>query len=682
MSESAANAEPREPASREPPSQEASRPDGDRHRLSAAGGHLLAWVGLALHNAIQLSFFRMPAGGARVRGLHHLFDLGQLLAVGALVAGVVLAWERFGPRRAVWGYAACALVAVAPSFWLVGPELTGPAQRLAESPGASTLVWIALNIGLGLSIPAAALAGRLLARPHFRFAGACLGTAGVLANFIELRGDYFGAHFYLTWASVTLAGACLRGAELPFKSIPPRITRALHATAGLFGGTILLMGPPNLIRIELFRLESSIAAPLLARLRVEMLAEVDAGAPLQIPDASAPWFQDRSNLPPVPASEPRLLPPDGLVILITIDAARADLFEGERYRTALPTLFSLRDRAIRFTQARSPAPQTYVALTTLFTGKYYSQQRWGPKSGRGSAKMWPHEDQSLRFPTLLTGAGVTTINLASEYTLLADFGVVRGFSDERHIGDTPRANAIMDRAIERLSATKGRPVFMHMHFLDAHYPYNRALTEGEPFARYVAELGLIDKEIQRLLRALSSLGLTSKTALLISSDHGEAFGEHLTWKHAVSVYDELLRVPLFMIAPGVPPRAVDDPVSLIDLGPTILDLMSLPTPGAFMGQSLAPFLRGQNPPLSRPVTADSSRLLQAMLFPGDDGLLKIIRDNRRGTVELYNLTKDPGELKNIYREDDPVSKSKLALLSAFFRAHTLREKGYHPPFGR
>jgi arylsulfatase A-like enzyme len=137
-----------------------------------------------------------------------------------------------------------------------------------------------------------------------------------------------------------------------------------------------------------------------------------------------------------------------------------------------------------------------------------------------------------------------------------------------------------------------------------------------------------------------------------------------------------------MIAPGVPPRAVDDPVSLIDLGPTILDLMSLPTPGAFMGQSLAPFLRGQNPPLSRPVIADSSRLLQAMLFPGDDGLLKIIRDNRRGTVELYNLTKDPGELKNIYREDDPVSQSKLALLSAFFRAHTLREKGYRPPFGR
>jgi arylsulfatase A-like enzyme len=240
----------------------------------------------------------------------------------------------------------------------------------------------------------------------------------------------------------------------------------------------------------------------------------------------------------------------------------------------------------------------------------------------------------------------------------------------------------MDRAIERLTAAKGRRVFMHMHFLDAHYPYNRALTEGEPFDRYIAELGLVDKEIQRLRRALQGLGLTSKTAILISSDHGEAFGEHRTWRHAVSVYDELLRVPLFVIAPGITPRSIDVPVSLIDLGPTILDLMGLPTPGIFMGQSLEPFLRGQDPALSRPVVADSSRLLQAMLFAGDDGLLKIIRDKRRGTVELYNLTTDPGELQNLYRESDPASRAKIAMLNVFFQAHTLREGGYSPPFGR
>jgi hypothetical protein len=71
-----------------------------------------------------------------------------------------------------------------------------------------------------------------------------------------------------------------------------------------------------------------------------------------------------------------------------------------------------------------------------------------------------------------------------------------------------------------------------------------------------------------------------------------------------------------------------------------------------------------------------------MLFPGDDGLIKIIRDKRRGTIELYNLTKDPGEIQNIFREDDPASQSKLAMLNAFFRAHTLRENGYRPPFGR
>ena len=646
-----------------------------QHRLSAAGGHLLAWTGLAAHNAIQLSFFPMPAGGAKVRALHHLFDLGHLLAAGALVAGVILAWERFG--RAVWGYAACALVAVAPSFWLVGPELAGPAQRLAGS-SSPTLVWIALNVVVALSIPAAALAGRLLARPFYRALGVGIGTAGVLSNFLELRSDYFGAHFYLTWASVTLAGASLCGAELP--PIPRRISSALHAAAALFGAAILLVGPPNTIFIELFRLESSIIAPLLARLRAE--GDNDAGDPAQIPEAQAPWFQDRAALPAIPASEPRLLPPDAHIILITIDAARADIFEGERYRKALPTLFSLRDRSVRFTQARTPAPQTYVALTTLFAGTYYAQQRWSARSDRGRGKAWPHDDPSVRFPGLLSGAGVTTINLASEYTLLADFGITRGFSEEHHIGDTPPASAIMDRAIERISANRGRPVFMHMHFLDAHYPYNRAVTEGEPFDRYIAELGLVDKEIQRLWRALEKLKLDARTALVISSDHGEAFGEHRTWKHAVSVYDELLRVPLFLLLPGAAPRAIDAPVSLLDLGPTVLDLMGLPTPGVFMGQSLVPFLRGQDPELSRPVIADSSRHLQAMLFSGDDGLTKIIRDRRRGTVELYNLTRDPGEIQNLFREDDPSSRAKLASLKTFFRAHTIREGGYRPPFVR
>lgn len=642
-------------------------------RLTAPGGHLLAWAWLAVHNIAQTTSLRMPDGGARARALHYLYDAGHMLALGALVAGAVAAWQRWGPRRPLWAYLACAAVAVLPSFWLLAPEVAGPAQRLAGGapiPGLQ-LVLAAL---VALVIPLAAFAGNLLARPRLRILGLALGAAGVLSNFILLRNDYFGAHFYLTWAAVTLGGASLKGAAVPITKAPPWLGRALHASAAVFGLLTILLWPSNTILIELFRLESSIVAPTLARLRAS-LEDADA----DVPQASRPWFEDRSNAPEIPPTTPPVLDGDGIVLIITIDGARADLFASEKYRDAMPTLFSLRDRGVWFRHARTPAPQTYVALSTMFSGTYYSQQRWGHKNDRGRAKSWPHDDQSVRFPKLLADAGVPTANFASEYTLLNEFGVARGFSEELHVGDSPHAGEVAGRVIERVDKLGRGPLFMFMHLLDAHAPYNRAGTEGEPWDRYVAELGLVDRAISQIWQLLITRRLTRRTTLIISADHGEAFGEHNTWKHAVSVYDELLRVPLFIVAPGVTPRVVDAPVSLIDLGPTTLDLLGLPTPGHFMGQSLVPFLKGQDPVLGRPIIADSGRLMQAMVFP--DGA-KLIRDKRRGTVELYDLSRDPQEAHNLYREDDPAHAARLAALRAFFRAHTLREGGYQPPYVR
>ena len=188
--------------------------------------------------------------------------------------------------------------------------------------------------------------------------------------------------------------------------------------------------------------------------------------------------------------------------------------------------------------------------------------------------------------------------------------------------------------IARLTQQGKGPLFLFVHFMDAHSPYNPvSVPEGGPSKeRYLRAVSVVDTQLGRIQKAISDLGLDDRTTMVVTADHGEAFGEHGTHFHGVSVYEELIHVPLLMKTKGAAPRRVDAPVSLIDLGPTVLDFMGLPTPGRFMGQSLAPFLRGERPKLTRPIVSEQ-RLKQAMVFP--DGI-QAIRDIRKGTTEIYD----------------------------------------------
>ncbi|MBL4685643.1 MAG: hypothetical protein JKY37_13695 [Nannocystaceae bacterium] len=123
------------------------------------------------------------------------------------------------------------------------------------------------------------------------------------------------------------------------------------------------------------------------------------------------------------------------------------------------------------------------------------------------------------------------------------------------------------------------------------------------------------------------------------------------------------------------PQVVDEPVSLVDLGPTILDIFGLETPGDAMGQSLVPYLRGDRPVLMRPIVAEGLQK-QAMVFPSG---LKVIRDNRSKTIEIYDLEKDPDEVVNLSDTIDLSTSPEYSRFFHFFEAHTYREDGYvHP----
>jgi membrane-anchored protein YejM (alkaline phosphatase superfamily) len=293
--------------------------------------------------------------------------------------------------------------------------------------------------------------------------------------------------------------------------------------------------------------------------------------------------------------------------------------------------------------------------------------------------LWPHEDDSVRFPELLSKAGFETVTYFGAYWLGNAYGILRGFAEETFVRTkhkfTPAAH-IAPHVLARLRRHGAAPLFLFVHFLDPHEPYDLAGTHGTPRERYLREVALVDREIERIVATIDEEGLDDRTTIVLMADHGEAFGEHDTTYHANTLYEELLRVPLWIRVPGVAPGRVDHPVSIIDLGPTILDLVGLPTPGHFMGQSLVPFLRGEQPVLDRPIAAEG-RLKQALVFP--DGT-KVIADERRKTLELYDLNRDPLELDNRVDEVDVATEPHVLAFRAFFDAHRIRRKGYKVPY--
>jgi arylsulfatase A-like enzyme len=363
-----------------------------------------------------------------------------------------------------------------------------------------------------------------------------------------------------------------------------------------------------------------------------------------------------------------------VVIMVGIDSLRVDVMDDPRREADLPELFRLRRESTYFAGARSPGSSTAPAMAAIFSGLYYSQLYWRLVPGAGP-DVYPDQDNTPRFPELLDTAGVPTVTVDAVGFLLNRFGIVRGFREEQTLckgGHYAGSQEMMDAALARLERHTSGPLFLFLHLIDAHAPYNRAGKRATEFESYVAELGLVDRQLGRLRHTIERLPFANRTMLVVFSDHGEAFGEHGTTFHGLTLYDELLRVPL-MIRTGGAPREESAPVSLIDLGPTILDLMGVATPGRFMGQSLVPYLRGEHPQLHRPLIAEA-RLMRSLVTP--EGM-KIIHDTRAETAEVFDLRRDPREENNLYGKN---GDDLLGVVRAFFYVHTLRRFGYEVPY--
>jgi phosphopentomutase len=314
----------------------------------------------------------------------------------------------------------------------------------------------------------------------------------------------------------------------------------------------------------------------------------------------------------------------------------------------------------------------------MFSGLYYSEQRWKNYGSGKDLHPYAADDPAPRFPQLLSDRGVTTANYASLVFLANDFGVARGFREEKLMGQSTRAAPgfqLVRSLLERLARPGKGPLFLCTHMVDAHAPYGTARNGNTDYERYLSNVAADDALLGRVLRMLEE-NFGDRWALFVSADHGEAFGEHQTHEHAKTLYEELLHVPLLARSPLFQPREIRQRVGLIDLGPTLLDLFRIETPATFNGQSLVPLLAGGDVALTRPLIAEG-RLRQALTRA--DGV-KVIEDRRRKVVEVYDLASDPFETRNLFDLDPARSDVALAELRAFFAVHAWREGGYETPY--
>jgi hypothetical protein len=643
--------------------------------LRLAAGLFGGFALLALVNAAAIAVaVPLPAAGVTLRLLHHLFDAAETLGLGLVVAAVAGAFVKLVPLPRLAMYAVAFAVAVAVVYAVIGEYLLLQAAH-AWNGRLELPIYINYFLLVGAALVCAPGVTEPFANPPRQRLIAVGFAAGIMvADQIPLRDDYAGIHGLIALGAVLFASPVVAPIVL---AVGRRMMRRRAGVAGLvalamFSVAGVVVPPSNATRLELFRQPCAVAPWVLA---TAIWRTPALHAPAVAPPS--PWTLDRSRDPAVRPTVPSLLPRDAVVVLITIDALRADVVEDPANDAMFPTLAQLKRDGVVFTHASAPGSQTPGSLTTMFSGLYYSQQRWADYGEGGDRFPYPADDPAPRFPEILSNHGVATVQAAGYVFLAGNFGVARGFADETMLGHTKGA-AVASRLVavllDRLEHAGDGPAFLYAHLAEPHAPYKMG-PPGDDFHHYLSAVAIADNQLGRVL-ALLQQRFGKRWALLVSADHGEAFGDHQTFEHAKTLYEELVHVPLLALSPLFKPHRVDARVGLVDLGPTLLDLFQLDTPATFNGQSLVPFLAGRTATLTRPLFAEG-RLRKALTR--SDGL-KIIEDPRRKVVEAYDLAADPGETRNLFDLEPARSDAALAELRAFFAARTLRDGGYEPPY--
>ncbi|HUH04230.1 MAG TPA: sulfatase-like hydrolase/transferase [Kofleriaceae bacterium] len=628
---------------------------------------------------------------------------GLLLGLGLLIGLVMLASEALVARLGLVGVwaamprAAAALLVLIP----VGGTLFDGA-RASTLPGASSApLWFpasgVLALGLAVAIGRRLLAGtRWLSPARARTVVATLVVAFVavaeLANRSLYRTEYAQLHLLLIVAAVVGVAVALRvaaGARLSLRGRRGWIIRgALSAVIAALVLITLRVGLATeadrwvvATRGTHTRHLAAVTRTLLDRdgdgyAAVLGGGDCDDSDPRRYPGArDVPGNgidEDCDGADAVPTRAPR--PPEHLAVMrdsaaahalrarlaganllmISVDALRADIV-ADQTPGVHPTISNLLARSRWFTNAVAPSSGTDVSVSSLLTGlvdPFVPLERTLfealHQAGRATHAVLPTEVLRWAPETLLT-RGIDRVDRIVNDRFRENVG-----NYTTSVETTERALAFLDRA------DPAQPFALWVHYFDVHEHAQvdaadlelRKQGEGKGRSKterkYRALLELVDQQLARVLARLADRGLAERTIIVFFSDHGESLGEdpRLPSNHGLYVYRALTAVPFAIRVPGVSPARIDEAVTLIDLWPTLEELLGLEPAAGHDGKSLFPHLlpdpTGATLYPDRVLVLNESDQWGVIEWP-----LKLMMRPRDNLIELYDLAADPDERHNL-----------------------------------
>jgi arylsulfatase A-like enzyme len=298
----------------------------------------------------------------------------------------------------------------------------------------------------------------------------------------------------------------------------------------------------------------------------------------------------------------------------------------------------------------------------MFTGEY------PPVHGVRYNGMFRLAEDHRTVAEILRDAGWRTGAIPAAYPVHLGTGLEQGFEDyvdvewqqgEGQVKATAerRADEVVDLGLRWLEKKDDRPFFLWLHFFDPHSPYDPPFPYGAKFRGrpYDGEIAFADFHYGRFLAALAERGLSKDVVVIVAGDHGEGLYDHGERMHQNLVYQSTLHVPLIAEGPGIERgKRIEEPVTLADIAPTLLDLANVPVPEGMQGRSLVPSLRGAEPE-RRSIYFES---LTGSLVYGWSPLEGLRRGPwkyiRSSDPELYDLSADAGEAEDVAARESQI----------------------------
>lgn len=399
------------------------------------------------------------------------------------------------------------------------------------------------------------------------------------------------------------------------------------------------------------------------------------------------------------------------VLFITVDTLRADHLGSYGYmRDTSPNIDKLAKQGILFSQAIVQWPKTRPSFASMLTstyGYYNGEVRINDINRKINSHL-------VLLPEILKNANYNTVAIVSNGNLASAYNFNQGIDNHIEVWrehKNKEAVYVTENALSwlRNNSHKGK-FFMWLHYVDPHAKYQppgpyHEIYLGDKFydgsktvpinnnhhevrykdmggiwperqlgnhreldyyiAQYDAEVRYTDENVGEVLDTIKALGLSENTIVIFTADHGESLGEHnYYFDHGRLPYDDCVRVPLIIKLPGLKSgiKVIDHPVELIDMMPTVLDILNIPINKEAQGKSLLPLMSvaADNIPLYAFTEAGYKQNYQRMIRTKKWKLIYVPDKEDQNIMqgmpfELYDMERDPWELNNLVKVETNIA---------------------------